>query len=139
MRREPCSASAPHDSVSSTSWPRRIAPGMKQRHVTVVGAGIVGTVCASYLLREGHAVTMIDREEPGEMTSFGNTGGISPGSVVPIAMPGMIRDIPKWLVDPVGPLHVNWSYLPWCLPWLIRFLRAGSRHRVEEISKALTA
>src|SRR6187551_463716 len=109
MRPGPCSASAPDERPPvSVSRPPRIVLAMNrpgQHHVTVIGAGIVGTVCASYLLREGHAVTMIDREEPGEMTSFGNTGGISPGSVVPIAMPGMIRDIPKWLFDPLGPLH----------------------------------
>ena len=59
-----------------------------KRSVTVIGAGIVGTVCANYLLRDGHAVTLIDRAGPGEATSFGNTGGISPASVVPIAYPG---------------------------------------------------
>jgi D-amino-acid dehydrogenase len=107
--------------------------------VTIIGAGIVGTVCASYLLREGHAVTLIDRELPGTMTSFGNTGGISPGSVVPIAMPGMIWDIPKWLFDPLGPLHVDWAYLPRSLPWLVKFLRAGSKARVEKISQALVS
>jgi D-amino-acid dehydrogenase len=124
-------------SPSNRNGLRVVDPG--RHHVAVIGAGIIGTVCASYLLREGHAVTLIDREAPGTMTSFGNTGGISPGSVVPIAMPGMVRDIPKWLFDPLGPLHVDWSYLPRCLPWLVRFLRAGSRRRVAEISKALTA
>lgn len=109
------------------------------RKVTVIGAGVVGTVCANYLLREGHDVTLIDRGEPGAMTSFGNTGGISPASVVPIAMPGMLRDIPKWLLDPMGPLYVKWSYLPTCLPWLISFLRAGSAKRVRAISDALAA
>ena len=110
-----------------------------RRRVIVIGAGIVGTVCASYLARDGHTVTLIDQNDPGEMTSFGNTGGISPASVVPIAMPGMLRDVPKWLLDPSGPLYVNWAYLPLCLPWLIKFLRAGSRGRIEGISRALTA
>lgn len=110
-----------------------------KRHVIVVGAGIVGTVCASYLARDGHAVTLIDQNDPGEMTSFGNTGGISPASVVPIAMPGMLKDVPKWLLDPSGPLYVNWTYLPRCLPWLVKFLRAGASDRIEGISKALAA
>lgn len=108
------------------------------RSVAVVGAGIVGTVCANYLLRDGHRVTLIDRHAPGEMTSFGNTGGISPASVVPIAMPGVLTDIPHWLMDPHGPLYVRWSYLPACFPWLVRFLRAGRRDRVIAISRALT-
>jgi D-amino-acid dehydrogenase len=113
-------------------------PQNDRRSVAVIGAGIVGTVCANYLLRDGHQVTLIDREAPGTMTSFGNTGGISPASVVPIAMPGMLKDIPRWLLDPNGPLYVRWSYLPTCLPWIVRFLRAGRHDRVIAISKALT-
>src|SRR5882757_6394441 len=109
------------------------------KDITVIGAGIVGTVCANYLLREGHRVTLIDHGEPGAMTSFGNTGGISPASVVPVATPGMLRDIPKWLLDPDGPLHINWTHLPKCLPWLIKFLRAGSAKNARVISKALAA
>ena len=109
------------------------------RHVAIVGAGIVGTVCANFLLREGHRVTLIDHGEPGAKTSFGNTGGISPASVVPVATPGILFDIPKWLLDPEGPLYVKWSYLPKCLPWLIKFLRASSPDRVRSISRALTA
>ena len=30
------------------------------RDITIVGAGIVGICCASYLLRDGHRVTVID-------------------------------------------------------------------------------
>src|ERR1700730_4599743 len=111
----------------------------RPKDVTVIGAGIVGTVCASYLLREGHRVTLIDPGEPGAQTSFGNTGGISPASVVPVAMPGLLREIPKWLLDPEGPLYVKWSYLLTCAPWLIKFLRASSLENVKAISKALTA
>ena len=39
----------------------------------------------------------------------------------------------------VGPLYVKWSYLPKALPWLIKFLRAGSQHRIDAISAALAA
>jgi D-amino-acid dehydrogenase len=109
------------------------------RTIGVIGAGIVGTVCASYLLRDGHKVLLFDHNGPGEMTSFGNTGGISPASVVPIAMPGMLKDVPKWLLDPGGPLYVKWSYLPRAMPWLVQFLRAGTRRRVGAISTALAS
>ena len=108
------------------------------RKVTVVGAGIVGVACPSYLQRACHDVTLLDRNGPREaMTSFGNAGGISPGSVVPIAVPGMLKQIPKWLLDPTGPLFLRWPYLPRILPWLIRFIRAGRESRVREISGAL--
>jgi 2-polyprenyl-6-methoxyphenol hydroxylase-like FAD-dependent oxidoreductase len=36
-------------------------PDDDPHEVTVIGAGIVGTVCANYLLHERHKVTLIDR------------------------------------------------------------------------------
>ena len=107
--------------------------------VVVVGAGIVGTVCACYLRRENRDVMLIDRAGPGEATSFGNAGGISATNVMPVATPGMMKQIPRWLLDPKGPLYVRWSYLPHVLPWLMRFLRAGTESEVRRISAALAA
>lgn len=107
--------------------------------VVVIGAGIVGMACASYLQRDGRAVTVIDRVPPGEGCSFGNAGGMSPGSVVPLSMPGTAAQVPKWLLDPLGPLSLRPSYLPRLIPWLLRFKRAGSPERVEQVSIALRA
>ena len=42
------------------------------RDVTVIGAGIVGICCASYLQRDGHRVTVLDPLPPGEACSFGD-------------------------------------------------------------------
>lgn len=109
------------------------------KNVTVIGAGIVGICCASYLQRDGHKVTVVDSVGPGESCSRGNAGGLSPGSIVPVALPGMIKQVPKWLMDPLGPLAIRWSYLLPVLPWLVRFVRAGRPERVEEIATALGA
>ncbi len=109
------------------------------RRIVVVGAGIVGVACASYLQRDGHLVTLIDRGAPGEGCSFGNAGGMSPGSCVPVATPGMTRQVPKWLLDPLGPLAIRWSYLLPVLPWLIRFLRAGQPETVQRIADGIRA
>ncbi|MEO5694582.1 MAG: FAD-dependent oxidoreductase [Usitatibacter sp.] len=107
--------------------------------VVVVGAGIVGVCCASYLRREGFAVTLVEREAPGEGTSKGNAGALSPGSCVPLAMPGIVKKVPGWLMDPEGPLSIRPTYLPKALPWLLRFVRSARPERVEEISDALRA
>lgn len=107
--------------------------------IVVVGAGIVGVCCASYLQREGFAVTLVERDAPGEGTSKGNAGALSPGSCVPLAMPGIVRKVPGWLMDPEGPLSIRPAYLPKALPWLLRFMRSARRERVEEISDALRA
>ena len=42
------------------------------KNIAVVGAGIVGICCAYFLKKSGLSVTLIDREDPGTMTSFGH-------------------------------------------------------------------
>ncbi len=107
--------------------------------VVVVGAGIVGICCAAYLVRAGVPVILVDRRGPGEMTSFGNAGGIQNLATMPIGMPGMMWDVPKWLRDPHGPLHIRKSYLPRAMPWLLRFMAETRLARVRHNASALQA
>lgn len=103
----------------------------------VVGAGIVGVAAACWLQRDGHAVTLVDPEPPGSGASSGNAGCLSPGSIVPLSGPGVLRQVPGWLLDPNGPLALRWRYLPTALPWLLRFLRAGTPAGIEHQAAAL--
>ncbi|MEZ5925037.1 MAG: FAD-dependent oxidoreductase [Hyphomicrobiaceae bacterium] len=105
--------------------------------ITVIGAGIVGICSAAYLQREGFDVEIVDPEPPGTQCSFGNAGALCPGACLPNAMPGILRKVPEWLADPEGPLFVRLAYLPQALPWLIRFVLASRRSRVEAISVAM--
>src|SRR5258708_32945909 len=109
------------------------------RDVVVIGAGIVGMACASYIERAGHRVTVLDRGAPGEGTSFGNAGCLNSSSVVPISMPGVLSQVPRWLLDPEGPLVLRWRYLPVLAPWLWRFVRAGAPEKVAAQARALRA
>jgi len=105
--------------------------------VVVIGAGIVGLCCATYLQREGHKVVVIDPGGPGEGASYGNAGGLNGSSIVPVAMPGVLAKVPHWLLDPEGPLSIRLNYLPRLLPWLYRFVRAGRPELVREQARAL--
>lgn len=110
--------------------------------VIVIGAGIVGMLCAWTLLREGFAVCVLERDRSGGGCSTGNAGSVSAGSVVPLGMPGMWRKVPGWMLDPDGPFHIQANYILKVMPWLARFVSASSARRVEEIShglKSLTA
>ena len=111
----------------------------RKRNITVLGAGIVGLCCAVSLQRDGHSVTLIDRLDPGTGTSFGNAGLIQIDAVVPIATPGILRAVPKMLLDPKGPLVVRWRYLHRIAPWLVAFVRAAHPNSVERISIALAS
>jgi D-amino-acid dehydrogenase len=107
--------------------------GEARLRVGVIGAGMIGICTASWLQRDGHDVFVVDQKDPGEGASFGNAGCLNPSSVVPMSLPGNIAKVPGWLMDPLGPLAIRWSYLPKLAPWLIRFIQSGtlarSRHR----------
>ena len=110
-----------------------------RKTVTVIGAGIVGTCCATYLQRLGLKVTMIDRVAPGESCSFGNAGVLSSWSCIPASVPGIASSVPGWLLDPEGPLAIRWRYLPQAMPWFLKFIRAGRSDKIPGISDALFA
>jgi glycine/D-amino acid oxidase-like deaminating enzyme len=107
--------------------------------IAVIGAGVVGLSTALYLRRSGRDVTIIDPLPPPGGASYGNAGMISADTSVPIALPGMLRKVPSWLTDPLGPLAVRPSYFPKALPWLMRWIAASRMPRVLEISDAMRA
>ncbi|NIZ63341.1 FAD-binding oxidoreductase [Sedimentitalea sp. CY04] len=109
----------------------------KALDVTVLGAGIVGICTALSLIEKGLRVRLVDRDAPGQATSFGNAGIISPWSVVPQSMPGLWKQVPGMLLDPLGPVAVKPSYLPQLAHWGLRFMREGSKSRIPAISDAM--
>lgn len=108
--------------------------------ITILGGGIVGTCGALELLERGFKVTLIDKGEKTHGSSYGNAGTISPFSCVPLAMPGAWRNVPKWLLDPNGPLAVRPGYFLKFIPWGLRFILKGeSEESVLRISDAMAA
>lgn len=103
---------------------------------TVVGGGLVGVCCALYLQREGFSVRLLEKGEPGRGASFGNAGSFGIASCVPFAMPGILKKVPKMLLDPESPLKLRWSHLPSALPWFLTVIANSRRDRVEAIAAA---
>lgn len=112
---------------------------LPRHEAIVIGAGVVGLSTALYLRRAGIDVAVIDPLPPAGGASFGNAGLLSPDTAVPIALPGMLRRVPGWLRDPLGPLSVRPRYFPRALPWLLRWIEAGRLQRVLAISDAMRA
>jgi D-amino-acid dehydrogenase len=112
-------------------------PAVGAKRVGVIGGGIVGVCAASWLQRDGHSVFLIECDEPGRGASFGNAGCFNGSSVTPVAMPGVARNVPRWLFDPLAPLALRWSYLPTVAPWLLRFVRAGTPEKARAAARAL--
>ena len=94
--------------------------------IVVIGAGIIGICAAAQLAEAGRQVLVLDRTGVCEETSSGNAAAFAFSDVLPLAHKGMLRNLPRWLADPLGPLSIPPAYLPSLLPWLIRFWRAGA-------------
>jgi len=109
------------------------------KEVTVLGAGAIGVCVALYLQRDGFTVTLIDRDEPASGCSFGNAGLIQCASVVPVATPGIVRQVPRMLLDKSQPLFIQWRYLPSLSPYLLRFLGEARDNRVAANAWALAS
>lgn len=106
--------------------------------IIVIGAGVVGLAVAWHLARAGGEVTILDPDEPAAGASSGNAGAIAGGSVAPLAMPGVLRQVPGMLASSDGALRIPPGYLPRLLPWLSRFIASARPARVAEIAQALS-
>ena len=105
----------------------------------VVGAGIIGLATALRLRQAGHDVLLIDRSGVAAEASQGNAGALAYSDILPLASPGIIRQAPRWLLDPLGPLAIPPAYLPRIAPWLWRFWRASAAPRVLASTRAQAA
>lgn len=112
---------------------------MRKSEVIVVGAGIIGVTTALALQARDLRVTLLDRGGVAAETSAGNAGAFAFAEVLPLASPGILRQAPRWLLDPLGPLAVPPRYALRILPWMLRFWRASWRDRVEASTRAQAA
>ena len=106
--------------------------------ILVIGAGIVGVSTAIWLQRSGASVTLIDRDEPGSATSYGNAGILASASVVPVPTPGILKKVPGMLLNPNKALFLKWSQLPRLLPFFYKYVLNSNSDSVFKISNALS-
>ena len=93
--------------------------------VAVLGGGVIGVTCAYYLARDGHEVTVVERQGDVALeTSFANAGEISPGYASPWAGPGVPLKAVKWLLMAHSPLVIR----PLLDPAMWRFALAMLRN-----------
>jgi D-amino-acid dehydrogenase len=88
----------------------------------VLGAGIVGITMAYELWRDGHEVTVVDREDgAAEFTSFGNAGMIAPGHAYAWASAAAPSILMKSLWRNDQALRLKPSLDPAFLKWMWKF------------------
>jgi glycine/D-amino acid oxidase-like deaminating enzyme len=106
--------------------------------IVVVGGGIVGLCVAWHLAWRGLKPVVIEARRP-HAAYAGNAGAISHGSVAPLAMPGVLRQVPKMLTDRAGALHIPARYWLRAMPWLLRFVASARPAQVEAAASALAS
>lgn len=110
----------------------------EQRHVTVVGGGVVGLATALRLLRDGHDVRVISDRAPSETTAAGSGGMFCITNVVPLGTREAIRGTVRNVFSYSGPVTIPVTYLPRLFPWLRRMVAASSSREAERIACALS-
>jgi D-amino-acid dehydrogenase len=107
--------------------------------VAVIGAGIIGLSVAMYLQADGRKVLLVDRKGIGQETSSGNAGALAFSDILPLASPRILRQAPRWLLDPLGPLAIRPGYALQIAPWLMRFGLASRPAAYRASIEAITA
>jgi glycine/D-amino acid oxidase-like deaminating enzyme len=108
-----------------------------RKNIVIVGAGIIGTCCAYFLQKEGHKVTVIDRNEPGTGASYGNAGSFSYYSAVGLNTPDIFLNIPYYLLSSYSPVSIKWNYIHKIFPWLVKFLKNCTAENMLKTAKAM--
>ena len=104
----------------------------------MVGAGVVGLSTAWWLARDGHDVTVIDRNDGVALeTSYANGAQLSYSYVAPLAGPGVLPRIPPWLLRRDSPLRFYPALDPDQWRWLARFVLACNRTQSEATTRRL--
>ncbi len=107
--------------------------------IAVIGGGLVGAARVHPLHDQGHPVDWLDRAGLAAGASAGNAGWIAHMDILPLASPKVWRQMPRWLLDPLGPLSIRPAYLPKLAPFLARFVAASQGERIEASTRAITA
>ena len=104
--------------------------------VVVLGAGIIGTTSAYFLAKQGHEVTVIDRQDSVSMeTSHANAGCLSYGFTSPWASPGLPFSVLKWVLTGRSPLIINPNMSIETIKFLYRMYK-NCNSRSYEINKS---
>ena len=100
--------------------------------VLVLGGGVIGVTTAWFLARDGHAVTLVERERGVALgTSYANGAMIHTSLVEPWNEPGIALKLLQWIGRDDAPALLRPAAVPGMLGWGLAFLRnaTSARHR----------
>lgn len=107
------------------------------KHVVIVGGGLIGLSAAHALLRDGHAITIIERDHLGAGAATGNAGELTPQQVAPLASRNTALDVTRGVFTKSSYLSISPFKLPQLARFGIEFLLASTKKRAARGEAAL--
>ena len=102
-----------------------------KKDIIVVGAGCIGLMSAYCLHKSGRSVTIIDKGDITDGTSFGNAGLLSAFKKAPLSAPGAIPDTLKLMLKGESPASVHPTFDIQLFKWLLKFAASSTEARLK--------
>lgn len=102
------------------------------KKIIIIGGGISGLCSAYFLIKEGHEVTVIDKNDITTGASFINAGYVVPSHFITLAAPGMISQGLKWMFISSSPFYVKPRLDLEFFSWILKFKKSATSTNVEK-------
>ena len=107
------------------------------KNILIIGAGIVGICTSIELIKKGYSVTLMDPNEPGSQTSYGNAGVITDSSLMIINNPQLLKSLFQLIFKNQTSFRYSKSFIFSRLIWVLRFLMFSHKNHMKFAAKAL--
>ena len=107
------------------------------KNILIIGAGIVGICTSIELIKKGYSVTLMDPNQPGSQTSFGNAGVITDSSLMIINNPQLLKSLFQLIFKNQTSFRYSKSFIFLRLIWVLRFLMFSHKNHMKFAAKAL--
>jgi len=102
--------------------------------ILIIGGGIIGLMCAYYLVKEGKSVVIIDKGKAEQACSHGNCGLITPSHALPLNSPKLIMRSLKWILQKDSPFYVRPQLDMRFTTWMMAFAANAYNKKLLERS-----
>ena len=107
------------------------------KNILIIGAGIVGICTSIELIKKGYSVTLMDPNEPGSQTSYGNAGVITDSSLMIINNPLLLKSLFQLIFKNHNSFRYSKSFVFSRLIWVLHFLTFSHKNHMKFAAKAL--
>lgn len=102
-----------------------------KKDIIIIGAGCIGLMSAYFLQKSGRDVTVIEKGDITDGTSFGNAGLLSAFKKYPLSAPGAISNTLKLMIKGESPASIHPTFDLHLYKWLLKFATSATEDRLR--------